>query len=197
MLTKRCDGQSGTKRIRRLETGSSLIEILVTVVLLSFGMLSLAGMQAFTVAASKNSNNRGLAVALAADYADIVRANSAAFAAGNYDKAAAFNANSASVPTVNAGDFCAFPNCTTAQLAAYDQALLGARLKANLRAGTFALVRPVESGVASSTKADLWIMWHEQRGNATEDSESSFDNCPATIAALRPLPRCFYMRVSL
>lgn len=182
-------------RTRRLETGSSLIEILVTVVLLSFGMLSLAGMQAFTVASSKNSNNRALAVALAADYADIVRANAAAFSAGNYDKAAAFSSTSISVPTVSAT--CVYPNCTTSQLATYDQALMDARLKANLRAGTFALVRPLEGGVTSTTKGDLWIMWHEQRGTATEDSEASFDNCPANIAALRPLPRCFYMRVSL
>lgn len=182
-------------RIRRPESGSSLIEILVTVVLLSFGMLSLAGMQAFTVASSKNTNNRALAVALAADYADIVRANATAFAAGNYDKAATFDSTSASVPTVSAT--CVFPDCTTAQLATYDQALMNARLKANLRAGTYALVRAVEGGVTSTTKADLWIMWHEQRGNATEDSEASFDNCPANIALLRPLPRCFYMRVSL
>lgn len=182
-------------RVRRPQAGSSLIEILVTVVLLSFGMLSLAGMQAFTVAASKNTNNRGLAVALATDYADMVRANSAAFASGNYDKAAAFDATSISVPDVSGN--CVFPDCTAGQLATYDQALMNARLKANLRAGTFALVRPLEGGATSTTKADLWIMWHEQRGDATESSEASFDNCPANIALLRPLPRCFYMRVTL
>jgi type IV pilus assembly protein PilV len=183
--------------IGRAETGSSLIEILITVVILSFGMLSLAGMQAFAVGANKNINNRGLAIALAAYYAETIRANPNAFAAGNYDKAASFSATDASVPSVIAGDYCAFPNCTVAQVANYEQAMMNSRLKANLRAGTFALVRPVESGASSVTKADLWIMWHEQRGNATENSENSFDNCPGSIAAQSPLPRCFYMRVSL
>lgn len=197
MLRAQRNGGYGATSIGRMQTGSSLIEILITVVILSFGMLSLAGMQAFSVAANKNINNRGLAIALSAYYADTIRANPAAFAAGNYDKAASFTATDASVPTVTAGSYCAFPNCTVAQVAAYEQAMMDSRLKANLRAGTFALVRPIESGVASTTKGDLWIMWHEQRGSATEGSENSFDNCPAAIAAQSPLPRCFYMRVSL
>lgn len=197
MLKMQCNRGPGAKPMGQAQIGSSLIEILVSIVILSFGMLSLAGMQAFVVAASKNINNRGLAIALAAYYADTVRANPSAFAAGNYDKAASFTATDASVPTVTAGSYCAFPDCTVAQVATYEQAMMNSRLKANLRAGTFALIRPIESGVASTTKADLWIMWHEQRGSATEDSESSFDNCPAAIAAQRPLPRCFYMRVAL
>lgn len=197
MLRVQRHGNHSVAPAGRSQTGSSLIEILITVVLLSFGMLSLAGMQAFAVAANKNINNRGLALALAAYYADTIRANPGAFAAGNYDKAASFTATDASVPAVDPSDYCAFPNCTVAQLALYEQAMMNSRLKANLRAGTFALIRPVESGVASSSKADLWIMWLEQRGSATENSESSFDNCPAAIAAQTPLPRCFYMRVSL
>ena len=197
MLRAQRGGGYGATPIGRAQTGSSLIEILIAVVLLSFGMLSLAGMQAFAVAANKNTSNRGLAVALAADYADTIRANPGAFAAGNYDKAASFSATDASVPAVASGSYCAFPNCTVGQVANYEQAMMNSRLKANLRAGTFALVRPVESGIASITKADLWIMWHEQRGSATESSENSFDNCPAAIAAQSPLPRCFYMRVSL
>lgn len=197
MLRAQRDRSYGATPVGRAQTGSSLIEILITVVLLSFGMLSLAGMQAFAVAANKNINNRGLAIAQAAYYADTIRANPSAFAAGNYDKAASFSATDASVPAVDPSDYCVFPNCTVAQVAVYEQAMMNSRLKANLRAGTFALVRPVESGVASTTKADLWIMWQEQRGSATESSENSFDNCPAAIAAQSPLPRCFYMRVSL
>lgn len=197
MLSTQRHGDYGVMPAGRAQTGSSLIEILITVVILSFGMLALAGMQAFAVAANKNTNNRGLAIALAAYYADTIRANPSAFAAGNYDKAASFSATDASVPAVDSGSYCAYPNCTIEQVADYEQAMMNSRLKANLRAGTFALVRPVESGVASVTRADLWIMWLEQRGSATESSENSFDNCPAAIAAQTPLPRCFYMRVSL
>lgn len=197
MLRKQRHGDCGAVPVRRAQTGASLIEILITVVILSFGMLALAGMQAFAVATNKNINNRGLAIALAAYYADTIRANPAALAAGSYDKAPSFDANDASVPAVAAGGYCSFPDCTVSQLALYEQAMMNSRVKANLRAGSFALVRPVEGGVASTTKADLWVMWLEQRGSAAESSETSFDNCPATIAAQSPLPRCFYMRVSL
>lgn len=178
---------------RRAQAGATLIEILVTVVLLSFGVLSLAGLQAYSVAASKNAVNRGLAAALASDLADMIRANPTAFAAGNYNKAATFSASATSVPTVDLSTYCQYPNCTSAQLATLDAALLNARLKATLRAGTYAVVQPS----ASTTRADIYIMWQEQRGPNTAAAESSFDSCPAAVAAMDPLPRCYYVRVNL
>jgi type IV pilus assembly protein PilV len=179
---------------RRAQAGATLIEILVTVVLLSFGVLSLAGLQAYSVAASKNAVNRGLAASLASDLADMIRANSAAFAAGNYNKAATFIATATAVPTVDLATFCSYPNCTTAQLAALDAALFNARLKATLRGGTYAVI---QAG-GSTSRADIYIMWQEQRAaGATAASESSFDSCPAAVAALDPLPRCYYVRVNL
>jgi type IV pilus assembly protein PilV len=178
--------------MRRRQAGATLIEILVTVVILSFGVLSLAGLQAYSVAASKNAVNRGLAAAMASDLADILRANPAGFAAGNYNKAAAFVATTTAVPTVTVN--CNFPSCTVAQLATLDANMFNARLKATLRAGIYAVLQPG----GSTTQADIYIMWQEQRAaGATAASEASFDSCPAAIQALDPLPRCYYVRVNL
>lgn len=178
---------------RRQQAGATLIEILVTVVLLSFGVLSLAGLQAYSVAASKNAVNRGLAAAMASDLADMIRANPTAFANGNYNKVATFVATSTAVPTVDLSTYCLYPACTQAQLATLDAAVFNARLKATLRAGTYAVVQPA----SSTTRADIYIMWQEQRGPNTAASESSFDSCPAAVAAMDPLPRCYYVRVNL
>jgi type IV pilus assembly protein PilV len=179
--------------------GATLIEVLVTIVLLSFGALSLAGLHAYSVAAGKNAVNRGLAAAMAADLADLIRVNPIAFAAGNYTKAPAFNPMATAITAVNPAAYCQYPDCTTAQLAALDMALFTARLKATLRAGTYAVV-PVAGSTA--TRADIYVMWQEQRAaGATSTDEASFDSCPATIAEAAAaggiLPRCFYARVNL
>ena len=87
-----------------------------------------------------------------------------------------------------------YPACTPAQIATIDTNQFTSRLKATLRAGTYAVLQPG----GSTTRADIYIMWQEQRAaGATVASESSFDSCPTTVAALDPLPRCFYVRVNL
>lgn len=178
---------------RRRLAGATLIEILVTVVIMSFGVLSLAGLQAYSVAASKNAVNRGLAAAMATDLADMIRANPEGFAGGSYNKAATFIATATSIPAIPTPP-CSYPNCTPAQIATIDTAQFTSRLKATLRAGTYAVSQP--GGLTN--RADIYIMWQEQRAaGATAASESSFDSCPASVAVLDPLPRCFYVRVNL
>ncbi len=52
----------------RQQSGASLIEILVTILILSFGMLALSGMMAYAVQMPKFSAYRATAVALARQY---------------------------------------------------------------------------------------------------------------------------------
>lgn len=169
--------------------GATLIEILVTIVILSFGVLSLAGLQAYSVAANKNAVNRGLAGALAADLADMIRANAEGFVANQYTKVANFSATETAIPDV--GSQCAYPDCSTNALATRDKAMFMARLKATLRAGSYAVTK------VSDTAADIHIMWVEQRAAGTAAAEKSFDSCPEGVRNLDPLPRCYYVRVNL
>ncbi|MDO9165597.1 MAG: type IV pilus modification protein PilV [Rhodoferax sp.] len=184
------------KHVRRNQLGSSLLEVLVSILLMSFGMLALAGMQAYSVAAQKNAANRAVASALANELAELIRLNPTGFASGNYDVAMLTNAGPPALAP------CVFPNCTTpALLAAADLTSFQNRVRAQLPLGGIELSRPA----FSATQADIWIVWEEAAvlnntrtvGGVAQSAEMQADNCSAGARALATLPRCFYMRVQL
>ena len=183
-------------RVQRKQLGASLLEVLVSVLLMSFGVLALAAMQAYSVAAQKNAANRAIASALASELAEVIRLNPAGLAAGNYDVTM--------MPTtgVPAATPCAFPNCSTpALLAGADLTAFQSRVRGQLPLGGVELARP---GL-SPTQANLWIFWEEPGvlsnlrpvGGANQSAEMQADNCSATAKNLATLPRCFYMKVQL
>ncbi len=191
--------------ITRRQSGATLIEILVTLLILAFGMLALGSLQAFSVAASSNASNRAVAASLASEFSEMIRANPTAFAAGNYDIAASANNffTSPGVVELTVGNTCVYPNCTATTLATMELATIRARVRASLRYGAVALSRPG----SSTTQADVWVVWAEANsysdrnvdgGNSDIGSiERTFENCPSVLRTLNPLPRCFYMRVTL
>ena len=69
---------------RRHQGGALLIEVLVAMLLLSFGMFSLGAMMSFSVQMPKLSGYRSTAVNLASSHIDRIRANPAGFSA--YEK---------------------------------------------------------------------------------------------------------------
>jgi type IV pilus assembly protein PilV len=73
----------------KTQTGASLIEVLVAVVLLTFGILGVAGLQLVGTKTNHGSYLRSQAVSLAYDVADRMRANAAGAVANNYNTAAA------------------------------------------------------------------------------------------------------------
>ncbi len=190
----------------RHQQGSSLIEVLVTFLILSFGMLALGSLQAYSVATTTSSSKRAVALTLANEFAEVMRANPDGFKTGAYDKAVAFNPNDNAVQDAS-GQSCAYPACTPATLAAFDAAVFDARMKASIRAATYAVVRPTIAGVTSTNQADVWLIWPEAQtftdrgkdnsGGDTGATEKNFDNCPNALKNNSPLPRCLYMRVTL
>ena len=67
------------------QSGASLIEVLVAVVLLTFGILGAAGLQVVGTKSNHGSYLRSQAVSLAYDVADRMRANAAGATANNYN----------------------------------------------------------------------------------------------------------------
>jgi type IV pilus assembly protein PilV len=184
------------------QAGASMPEILITVLIISFGLLALAGMQSYAVAVNTLSGNRAIAAVQANDLLEMLKANRVGFTAGNYARAAAFN-NTSRTFTKYVVPTCTHP-CAANVLATHDLQMFTARLKTALPAGDYRLVT-----IAGTTTADLWILWAEQvltkginENEGTADKVS--DSCPATMqtdtggtsSTLRGL-RCFYMRVSL
>lgn len=67
------------------ENGFSLIEVLVTIAITSFGLLGVAGLLMSAINAGQVSMNRSVAVELANDMADNIRSNWQALNGGSFD----------------------------------------------------------------------------------------------------------------
>ena len=173
---------------RRLQGGALLIEVLVAMLLLSFGMLSLCAMLSFAVQMPKLSGHRSLAVNLASSHIDRIRANPGGFP--DYEKPLHETAWSfETIESIN----CLYPNCDTASLAAMDDAATRRAVRIALPAGDL-LVTCDTTPCSAGSHGNLWIVWQEPSTNAALDASSS-DNCPAQARAIytQPQPRCLYV----
>ena len=94
---------------RRAQSGFSLIEALVALIVLSVGMIGIAALYGQGLSATRTALYRTIAVNLVAEMAERIRANRRALA--EYNAAAAPNACGPGGAT----------HCTPAQLAAYDK----------------------------------------------------------------------------
>lgn len=91
--------------------GYSLLEVLVSLAVLSIGLLGLALMQTLALTAGEGGYLRSQAVILAYDIIDRARANTVGYSSGGYDPA--------TFPTAYSTD-CAAAACSAADLATYD-----------------------------------------------------------------------------
>jgi type IV pilus assembly protein PilV len=74
-------------RPARTQLGMTLVEVLVTLVLISIGLLGVAALQLTTLKNNQESYVRSQATMLAAGMLDRMRSNQVGFIAGNYDMA--------------------------------------------------------------------------------------------------------------
>lgn len=179
----------------RHQAGASLIEVLVTILILSFGLLSLGSMMAYAVQLPKLAAYRATATALAASHVERMRANPTGFQLGNYDENLSYDATFG-VPALSD---CTYPNCTADSLATADKAYMKRSLRTELPAGGLRMARDNSSGTTSDTEGNLWIIWQEPTTFAALDATSS-DNCPPQLATngfTNPAPRCLYVRFKL
>lgn len=111
-------------------TGFTLVEILITVIVLSIGLLGLAGLQISGLRANMSSEARSKATLLANDIIERMRANPLGVDANQY---AGINTDSLACDT-DPSPFCsntsstAAENCTAAEMAAFDAWVWGCGL---------------------------------------------------------------------
>lgn len=99
-----------TPLARGTQHGTSMIEVLLAIVILSFGLLAMAASLSAGFRANQSAYYRTIATQQAYDMSDRLRANLAGVNAGNY-------LNLAGIP---ADPGCEAVNCTPAQIAQYD-----------------------------------------------------------------------------
>lgn len=186
---------------RRIQAGSTLIEVLVAVLLLAFGILALGVMLSFTVQMPKLSGYRATAVNLASSYIERIRANPEGFSSSGYgsvDKVSSYD-SSLSKLSIDTTKTCAYPVCDMNTLATMDFQEMKVAVRAELPAGGLFMQRDSSSGTASTTEGNLWIVWQEPRTFAALNPLLFSDNCPAEVTDTYtdPKPRCLYVRFKL
>lgn len=154
----------------RGERGVSLIEALVSLVVLALGVMGLAGLQARTLIESRNTNHRSVAIHMIADLSERMQMNHIAARAGAYS-ALAFGA--APAPGVNclpANTAIAGVACTPVQMATSDLAQWRAELQQlipNADASTFP---NLQNGVPV---IGVMIAWPPQVSEKTNSAAAS------------------------
>ena len=140
-------------RYQANQQGFTLLEVLVAVVVLSIGLLGLAGLQASGLAQNNNAYQRTQATLLAYDMLDRMRANFDGVRLGYYNDV---SAGSATDPN------CILSGCTVQQIATYDNASWGDSLSTTLPSG-FGTV----SGSGLGSTFTITVMWDQDRTGAT------------------------------
>lgn len=142
-------------RTANQQTGFTMLEILVAIVILSFGLLGLAGLQATGLKNNYSAYMRSQANLLAYDIIDRMRANKQGVINGNY------NALLVNAPTdpkcIDTTD-----GCTVAQMAQHDAFEWSIILNELLPKGQGKVIGNGQGSIFTIT-----IMWDEHRTGAT------------------------------
>lgn len=184
---------SALKPRRCRQGGVTLIEILVTLFVVSVGLLGTAGMQLAATRFQQTSYMRGQALVQAQFIAEKIRVNNSALTA----PAPAAPANQYLEPNTHAaaaGSWPANPGCgltgqtvcTNQQAAQRDILEWHQSLAARLPGGRGAIL-PVANtgGLIDPTARRVVVMWREKQQNETDDAtgETTDRFCPAAVAA--------------
>lgn len=152
----------------KTQYGFTLLEVLVAIVVLSLGLLGLAGLQASSLRNNQTAYYRGIATQQAYDMADRIRANLAGVRAGNYSNLVA------GLPAGNPDCFAAV--CTAANIAVSDHRQWNTVNAALLPAGNGTVVcedGAPGAGCTASTGSwvfNITVFWNErtEAGNAAQ-----------------------------
>lgn len=138
----------------KCESGFTMIEVLIAVLIFAIGLLGVAGMQTLALKSTNNSNVRTLVNLHAYEIAERMRANMLGAEAGYYDEV-----------TVSTGASDCRPSCTPQELAAWDADEWLANLQADIPTATASV--DYTNGTAVIT-----INWSERSLGDDEDEQT-------------------------
>jgi len=179
---------------RAKQRGASLIEVLVAILIVTVGVISLAGLLATSTRLGKASEFRSVAGLLAQDMADRIKANiDPSMVMSYYDLTDDF-ALQTKVPDSAAA--CAnVKACSTTEMANIDLAEWRQALFYGLPNG-----RGYIQYDSTGRAMDLWVAWLDPSAlssGADEFKDMDEQNCPKKFQGNALRPRCMYFRVGL
>ena len=160
-----------TPTYRPVSTGFTLLEVLIAIVVVAFGLLGLAGLQVFALKNNQSASLRVAATNLTTDIIDRMKSNYLGVINGNYDQP-----NTASYTTVVPGCSQA-TGCTPAALAQNDLREWQQRVAASLPGGVGIVCldsSPNEAATPGAAACDgvgaaaysVKIWWYDDRSQA-------------------------------
>lgn len=181
---------------RRRQLGVSLIEVLVSIFVVSMGILALAGLLNASSRLGKASELRATATLLANDLADRMRANPGAFPAAatpsSYDLPATSYAPQA--PTAPGKLESGCTPCSASDIAAIDLYEWQQRLFYTLPGGEGYVTYTPGSGSTYGPRVDVWVAWTDVQSTKNKEVQATqLGECPKGITQ----PRCVYIQVAL
>jgi type IV pilus assembly protein PilV len=142
-------------RRARVERGFSMLEILITLFLLTMWLLASAGVQSSSLQYTKAAAFRTQAVYLATELGERMQANKSAAVAGSY---------AASGAAVSSSTNCTTALCTPAELAAWDLAEWTSRVTAVLPNATFSVT---PAAIQNPVTYTIVVSWTDRRTDRT------------------------------
>lgn len=165
---------TGLNSIRsRKQSGFSMLEVLITVLILSFGLLGMASMVTTGMKSNNTSHYRSVATQQTQDIADRMRANLTGVRNGTYNNLAT------NIPT---SSDCAATACDATQMAVYDHAQWNTANSRVLPGGLGTVAGNLAIGFL------ITVMWTEKEMGNTSDPR-----CPVGTPAGT---RCFLTQFS-
>lgn len=187
------------------QLGASLLEVLVAILILSFGMLALSGMLAFSVQMPKLAAYRATATALAASHIERMRANPTGFRNGAYTEMMSYPNGAVMGPPSANTTLCNYPTCSSNTIADRDKYETKYLIQKQLTSTGGMRVRcsgPAATPNCLNLDGDIWIIWQEPSTFASLDPGNA-DECPDPAATpsfppfVAPKPRCLHVRFKL
>jgi len=150
-------------QLKQHNAGFTMIEVLITMIILSIGLLGLAGMQANGLKSNHLAYVRSQATLQAYDMSDRMRANMAGVNAGNYN-----NIDTSTITGTQPD--CETGTCIPTDLAKYDANTWKTNLAGNLPKGQGKVA--MAAGITTIT-----VMWDDDKeGTGTDCTGSAAEN---------------------
>lgn len=152
------------------QQGFSMLEILITLVLIATALLGTAGLQVIAMKVNKGSQFRTQAIFLASDMAERMEANKAESVLGTYAIAATSAVSAAAVD-------CSAVACSSANLASWDMNQWGQAITNLMPQPTWSITQTVAGNPSTYS---IVISWTDRSNVKTVNSGTIVDTYTAT-----------------